>query len=88
MNPFDILGSLMNGRMGPSAGRLERTFGNEGFGGPGGMFGGGPGGMPRALQAACRAVVPAACSVVVPAVVPEACRVPFSICWGRWRAPC
>ena len=47
MNPFDILGSLMNGRMGPSAGRLERTFGNEGFGRPGGMFGGGPGGMPR-----------------------------------------
>jgi uncharacterized membrane protein YebE (DUF533 family) len=48
MNPFDILGSLMNGRMGPSAGRLERTFGNQGFGGPGGMFGGGPmpGGMP------------------------------------------
>ena len=51
MNPFDILGSLMNGRMGPSAGRLERTFGNQGFGAPGGMPGGmprgGPGGMPR-----------------------------------------
>jgi len=46
MNPFDILGSLMQGGMGPSTGRLERTFGNQGFGGPGGMFGGGPGGMP------------------------------------------
>jgi uncharacterized membrane protein YebE (DUF533 family) len=49
MNPFDILGSLMNGRMGPSAGRLERTFGNQGFGAPGGMFGGGPGGMPGGM---------------------------------------
>jgi uncharacterized membrane protein YebE (DUF533 family) len=47
MNPFDILGSLMNGRMGPSAGRLERTFGNGRFGAPGGMFGGTPGGMPQ-----------------------------------------
>jgi len=54
MNPFDILGSLMQGGMGPSAGRLQNTFGNQGFGGPGGMpggrpggmFGGGPGGMP------------------------------------------
>ncbi len=46
MNPFDILGSLMQGGMRPSSGRLEDTFGNQGFGGPGGMFGGGPGGMP------------------------------------------
>jgi len=46
MNPFDILGSLLKGRMGPSAKRLEHTFGNRGFGAPGGMFGGGPGGMP------------------------------------------
>ena len=47
MNAFDILGSLMNGRMCPSAGRLERTFGNQGFGAPGGgMLGGRPGGMP------------------------------------------
>lgn len=45
MNPFDILGSLMQGGMGPSDSRLERTFGNQGFGGPGGMYGG-PGGMP------------------------------------------
>lgn len=49
MNPFDILGSLMNGRMGPSAGRLERTFGNQGLGAPGGMFGGAPGGMPGGM---------------------------------------
>ena len=46
MNPFDILGSLMQGGMRPSGGRLERTFGNQGFGGPGGMFGGLPGGIP------------------------------------------
>ena len=51
MNPFDILGSLMNGRMGPSAGRLERTFGNGSFGAPGGMFGGTPGGMPQGAPA-------------------------------------
>ena len=50
MNPFDILGSLMNSRMGPSAGRLERTFGNGGFGAPGGMTGAGmPGGGPGGL---------------------------------------
>ena len=46
MNPFDILGSLLKGQMGPSAKRLEHTFGNRGFGAPGGMFGGGPGGTP------------------------------------------
>ena len=47
MNAFDILGSLMKSGMGPSGGRLQNTFGNQGFGGPGGMFGGGaPGGMP------------------------------------------
>lgn len=50
MNPFDILGSLIQGGMGPSGGRLERTFGNQGFGGPGGMFGGGPAGMPGQAQ--------------------------------------
>lgn len=46
MNPFDILGSLLKGQMGPSAKRMEHTFGNRGYGAPGGMFGGGPGGMP------------------------------------------
>jgi uncharacterized membrane protein YebE (DUF533 family) len=46
MNPFDILGSLLKGQMGSSAKRMEHTFGNRGFGAPGGMFGGGPGGMP------------------------------------------
>ena len=46
MNPYDILGSLMNGRMGPSAGRLERTFGDRGFGAPGSMPQGAPPGMP------------------------------------------
>jgi uncharacterized membrane protein YebE (DUF533 family) len=46
MNPFDILGSLMQGGMRPSGGRLERTFGNQGFGGHGGMPGSGPSGMP------------------------------------------
>ena len=45
MNPFDILGSLMQGAMGPSAKRLDRTFGNQGFGAPGAMPGGAPGGM-------------------------------------------
>ena len=48
MNPHDILGSLMNGRMGPSAGRLERTFGDGGFGAPGSMPQGAPAGMPGA----------------------------------------
>jgi hypothetical protein len=43
MNPFDILGSLMGG-MRPSAGRLDQTFGNQGYGGPGGMPQTGPGG--------------------------------------------
>jgi uncharacterized membrane protein YebE (DUF533 family) len=46
MNPFDILGSLMQGGMRPSGGRLERTFGNQGLGGPGAMPGRGPGPMP------------------------------------------
>jgi len=46
MNPFDVLGSLMQGGMRPSGGRLERTFGNQVLGGPGGMYGGGPGAMP------------------------------------------
>ena len=50
MNSLDILGSLLNGRMGPSAGRLERTVGNQGLGKPGGMFGGGPGGIQGGSQ--------------------------------------
>jgi uncharacterized membrane protein YebE (DUF533 family) len=50
MNALDILGSLLKGGMGPSAGRLERTVGNKGFGAPGGVFGGGPGGMPGGSQ--------------------------------------
>jgi uncharacterized membrane protein YebE (DUF533 family) len=50
MNPFDILGSLMQGGMRPAGGRLERTLGNEGFSGPGGMHGGGPAGMPQGMQ--------------------------------------
>jgi len=46
MNPFDILGSLMQGGMRPTAGHLQDMFGRQG---PGGMFGGipqqsGPGG--------------------------------------------
>jgi uncharacterized membrane protein YebE (DUF533 family) len=44
MNPFDILGSLMQGGMRPSAGRLQDMLGRQG---PGGMFGGMPGGMPQ-----------------------------------------
>ena len=44
MNALDILGSLLKGGMGPSAGRLDRTVGNKGFGAPGGMYGGGSGG--------------------------------------------
>jgi uncharacterized membrane protein YebE (DUF533 family) len=47
MNPFDILGSLVGG-MRPSAGRLDQTFDNQGYGGAGGMFGGAPGGTPQA----------------------------------------
>jgi uncharacterized membrane protein YebE (DUF533 family) len=43
MNAFDILGSLMQGGMRPSAGRLQDMLGRQG---PGGMFGGGPGGFP------------------------------------------
>ena len=62
MNPFDILGSLIQNGMGASKGRLDDTFGGAGgpgggglggmFGGPGGTQGGGggmfggPGGMP------------------------------------------
>jgi uncharacterized membrane protein YebE (DUF533 family) len=45
MNALDILGSLMKGGMGSSAGRLDRTVGNKGFGAPGGTYGGGSGGM-------------------------------------------
>jgi len=56
MNPFDILGSLIQNGMGASKGRLDDTFGGTGgpgggglggvFGGPGGSPGGGfPGGM-------------------------------------------
>ena len=45
MNALDILGSLLQGGMGSSAGRLDRTVGNKGFGAPGGAFGGGPGGI-------------------------------------------
>lgn len=44
MNALDILGSLLKGGMGPSAGRLDRTVGNKGFGAPGEMYGGGSGG--------------------------------------------
>jgi uncharacterized membrane protein YebE (DUF533 family) len=43
MNPFDILGSLMQGGMRPTGGRMQDMFGGQG---PGGMFGGPPGGMP------------------------------------------
>ncbi len=42
MNTLDILGSLMKANMGASSGRLDNTFGNKGFGVPGG----GPGTMP------------------------------------------
>lgn len=44
MNSLDILGSLIKGQMGASAGRLDRTFGNQGSG----THGGGAGGMPGA----------------------------------------
>jgi len=44
MNPFDILGSLMQGGMRPTGGRMQDMFGRQG---PGGMFGGPPGGMPQ-----------------------------------------
>ena len=50
MNSLDILGALLKGRMGPSAGRLEHTVGNKGFGTPGGMPGGGSGGMQGGSQ--------------------------------------
>ncbi|MCG6941917.1 MAG: tellurite resistance TerB family protein [Thiohalocapsa sp.] len=44
MNAFDILGSLMQGGMRPTAGRMQDMLGGQG---PGGMFGGmPPGGMP------------------------------------------
>lgn len=36
MNSLDILGSLIKGSMGASAGRLDRTFGNQGPGAPAG----------------------------------------------------
>jgi uncharacterized membrane protein YebE (DUF533 family) len=44
MNSFDILGSLMQGGMRPSAGRIQDMLGRQG---PGGMFGGMAGGMPQ-----------------------------------------
>ena len=44
MNAMDILGSLMKANMGASAGRLEKTFGNNGFGVPTGGAGATPGG--------------------------------------------
>ena len=44
MNAFDILGSLMQGGMRPSAGRMQDMLGRQG---PGGMFGGMPGGTPQ-----------------------------------------
>jgi len=50
MNALDILGSLLQGGMGSSAGRLDRTVSNKGFGAPGGMFGGGPGGTQGGSQ--------------------------------------
>jgi uncharacterized membrane protein YebE (DUF533 family) len=43
MNAFDILGSLMQGGMRPTSGRLQDMFGGQV---PGGPFGG-PGGMPQ-----------------------------------------
>ena len=39
MNSLDILGSLIKGQMGASAGRLDRTFGNQGSATPGGGAG-------------------------------------------------
>ena len=44
MNPFDILGSLMQGGMRPTTGRMQDMFGRQG---PGGTFGGPPGGRPQ-----------------------------------------
>jgi hypothetical protein len=49
MNPFDILGSLMQGGMRPSAGRMQDMFGRQAPGSPGGMFGGRPGVMPGGM---------------------------------------
>jgi uncharacterized membrane protein YebE (DUF533 family) len=46
MNAFDILGSLMQGGMRPTTGRMQDMFGRQG---PGGMFGGPPGGMPQGM---------------------------------------
>ena len=49
MNSLDILGSLIKGSMGASAGRLDRTFGNQGpgtpAGGAAGMSGAGSGAL-------------------------------------------
>ena len=45
MNSLDILGSLINGQMGASAGRLDRTIGNQGSNAPGGMPGAGSGSL-------------------------------------------
>jgi len=46
MNPFDILGSLMQGGMPPTAGRMQEMFNRQGFGG---MFGAPPGRMPGGM---------------------------------------
>lgn len=43
MNSLDILGSLIKGSMGASAGRLDRTFGNQGSSAPAGGVAGMPG---------------------------------------------
>ena len=55
MNPYEILGSLIQNGMGASSGRLNHSLGNEGLGGAGGFPGawsgagyGGGGGMPGA----------------------------------------
>jgi uncharacterized membrane protein YebE (DUF533 family) len=46
MNPFDILGSLMQGGMRPTNGRMQDMFNRQG---PGGIFGGPPGHMPGGM---------------------------------------
>ena len=46
MNAFDILGSLMQGGMRPTAGRMQDMFSRQG---PSGMFGGPPSSMPRGM---------------------------------------
>lgn len=55
MNPYEILGSLIQNGLGASSGRLNHSLGNEGLGGAGGFPGagsgagyGGGGGMPGA----------------------------------------